>query len=84
MDVQKAKTAFAYPVQMKLQSNWSTDMFIAIENNETFWNDEVFVTFEEPNLFDDPYNSVSMKIAAVVMWLVGFTGTYFSILYSVF
>ena len=76
MDTPKAKMVFAYPVLMKLETNWGANSF---EENETVWQDEVFVTYEEPNLYSDPYNTVAIKFAAVVMWLCGFAGTYLSI-----
>ena len=40
-------------------------------NNGT-WFDEVFVTHDEPNFFQEPYNSYGMKIFGTIFWLIGF------------
>ena len=36
------------------------------------WTDEIFVTFEEANIFEDPYQRIELKIAATVAWVIGF------------
>ena len=63
-------TAFAYPVQLKISYDNSSEFI----ENQTDWVNEMFVTYDEPNFFQEPYQSFEVKIAAFVAWLCGFTG----------
>ena len=35
---------------------------------------EIFVTFDEPNLFVEPYDNLWIKLAATVVYLIGVVG----------
>ena len=52
---------YAYPIALKL------------ENDEEL--SEAFVTFDEPNLFNEPYDSLGIKLAATGAYLVGLVGS---------
>ena len=44
----------------------------------TFGNisqNEVFVTFDEPNFFENPWDSLVMRITATVLWLIALCGS---------
>ena len=51
---------YAYPVAL---------VFEEIEHSETF------VTFDEPNLFVEPYDILWIKLAATVIYLIGLIGS---------
>ena len=36
------------------------------------WSNEVFVTYDEPNFFQEPYDNVGLKIFGTMFWLIGF------------
>ena len=58
----------------------STKLVYAYPAVLTFGNvsqNEVFVTFHEPNFFDNPWNSLALKIIATIVWLFGFCGSCF-------
>ena len=54
---QTAANAYALPILM-------------LENN-TIWENEVFVTFEEPTFFEEPYDSIYMTIIGTLCWFLG-------------
>ena len=45
--------------------------------NDTTTETEFFVTYEEPNLFDNPWDPLWLKIVATTTWLIGFFGSCF-------
>ena len=38
---------------------------------------EVFITFQEPNFFNNPWSSLGLKISASIIWLIGLCGSGF-------
>ena len=61
-EVSTSRLVYAYPL---------------IFNYENMSKNEVFVTFHEPNLFDNPWNSISLKMTATIVWLIGLCGSCF-------
>ena len=57
MAVSKERLVFAYPLNVLVHQQWT---------------EEIFVTFEEPNIFEDPHQSIELKTAATMDWVVGF------------
>ena len=47
---------YAFPIVMKVNY---------------LWKYEIFVTFEEPNFFEEPYDSIFMKLAGTICWCLG-------------
>ena len=47
---------YAFPIMLCENSTWQT---------------EVFVTFEEANFFEEPYDSIEMRIIGTICWCVG-------------
>ena len=56
MSISKEKLVYAY--------------FFSLSINDTKMN-EVFVTYEEPNLFEDPFNTTWVKISSTFSYLLG-------------
>ena len=57
MAVTNESLVYAYPISV-------------LSNHQ--WTSEIFVTFEEPNIFEDPYQTIELKIAATISWVLGF------------
>ena len=53
---------YAYPV------------FLSFEDGN---QNEVFITFQEPNFFNNPWSSLGLKISASIIWLIGLCGSGF-------
>ena len=53
---------YAYPV------------FLSFEDAH---QNEVFITFQEPNFFNNPWSSLGLKISASIIWLIGLCGSGF-------
>ena len=53
----------------------------SINYNDT-WENELMVTFEEPNLFEDPFSATWVKIASTILYLLGLITT--SVVWSFF
>ena len=53
---------YAYPV------------FLSFEDAN---QNEVFITFQEPNFFNNPWSSLGLKISASIIWLIGLCGSGF-------
>ena len=45
---------------------------------------ETFVTFDEPNLFVEPYDKLWIKLAATVLYLIGLGGSYIQYTFVVY
>ena len=48
--------------------------FFSINFNDT-WENELLVTFEEPNLFEDPFSALWVKISSTILYLLGLVTT---------
>ena len=51
---------------------------VPFNNRQNWQNSEVpetFVTFNEPNLFVEPYDNLWIKLAATVVYLIGLGGS---------
>ena len=55
----------------KVSANFIYAYPIRVFDNAS-WFDEFFVTHNEPNFFQEPYNSYGMKIFGTIFWLIGF------------
>ena len=62
---------------MNHTNQWLYTFPITFQSQNDTFQSEIFVTFEEPNLFVDPWNSLFLKIIATITWLVGFIGSCF-------
>ena len=56
-----SRLIYCYPLELKF-----TDLELQ----------EYFVTFDEPNLFVEPYDSFWIKLAATVIYLIGLGGSF--------
>ena len=66
-------------------SHWIYAYPVALVFEETE-HTETFVTFDEPNLFVEPYDNLLIKLAAIVIYLVSLVGSgiqYCFVLYEV-
>ena len=55
---------------------WLYSYSLQLHNDSSVEN-EFFVTFEEPNLFDNPWDPLWLKIVATITWFIGFFGSCF-------
>ena len=49
--------------------------FPVVLTSENVSQNEVFVTFHEPNFFNNPWESLGLKITATVFWMIAFLGS---------
>ena len=63
------KWVYAYPLVLDFQ-------------NQSF--KEVLVTFEEPNFFDDPWDSLALRILATIIWTISFLASCIVFLFVIY
>ena len=62
---------------MNQTSHWVYSFPTTLQFQNYTFHDEVFVTFEEPNLFVIPWDSLGLRILATMTWLIGLSGSCF-------
>ena len=65
-------------MNVSLQKKFPIYAYSIMLGNED--HQEIFVTLEEPNIFTEPYDSIWIKLAGLLVYLVGLSGS--CILYS--
>ena len=70
MVVNQTRWLYCFPSTLQFQNGTSQNEF--------------FVTFEEPNIFDNPWTSLWLKMAATITWLIGFCCSSFIYTYVIY